>query len=40
MVHAHLDGVLGPQTAKLFNQTTDERQRWFVALASAEFQLK
>src|SRR4030088_1390455 len=40
MVQAHLDGVLGPQTAKLFNQTTDERQRWFVALASAEFQLK
>jgi uncharacterized protein (DUF1800 family) len=40
MVHAHLDGVLGPQTAKLFNQSTDERQRWFIALASAEFQLK
>jgi uncharacterized protein (DUF1800 family) len=40
MVHSHLDGVLGPETAKLFNQTTDERQRWFIALASAEFQLK
>jgi uncharacterized protein (DUF1800 family) len=40
MVHAHLDGVLGTQTAKLFNRTTDERQRWFIALASAEFQLK
>jgi uncharacterized protein (DUF1800 family) len=40
MVHSHLDGVLGPQTAKLFNGTTDERQRWFIALASAEFQLK
>jgi uncharacterized protein (DUF1800 family) len=36
----HLDGVVGPQTAKLLNQATDERTRWFVTLASAEFQLK
>ena len=36
----HLDGVVGPQTAKLLNQATDERTRWFVALASPEFQLK
>ena len=36
----HLDGVVGPQTAKLLNQATDERTRWFVTLASPEFQLK
>jgi uncharacterized protein (DUF1800 family) len=35
-----LDGVVGPQTAKLLNQATDESSRWFVILASAEFQLK
>jgi uncharacterized protein (DUF1800 family) len=39
-VHAHLDGVLSPQTANLFNQATDERGRWFITLASPEFQLK
>jgi uncharacterized protein (DUF1800 family) len=36
----HLDGVVGPQTAKLLNQATDESSRWFVILASPEFQLK
>jgi len=36
----HLDGVVGPQTAKLLNQAPDERTRWFVTLASPEFQLK
>ena len=35
-----LDGVLSPQTAKLLNQATDDRARWFVTLASPEFQLK
>jgi uncharacterized protein (DUF1800 family) len=39
-VHTHLDAVLSPQTANLFNQATDERGRWFVVLASPEFQLK
>lgn len=39
-VHSHLDGVLSPQTASLFNQASDERARWFVVLASPEFQLK
>ncbi len=39
-VQHHLDGVLGPATAKLLNQATDERSRWFVILASPEFQLK
>jgi uncharacterized protein (DUF1800 family) len=37
---SHLDGVLSPQTAKLLNQAPDERTRWFVTLASPEFQLK
>jgi uncharacterized protein (DUF1800 family) len=36
----HLDGIVGAQTASLFNQATDERTRWFIALASPEFQLK
>jgi uncharacterized protein (DUF1800 family) len=36
----HLDGVLGPTTAKLLNQATDDRTRWFLVLASPEFQLK
>src|SRR2546427_1764262 len=36
----HLDGVLSPQTAKLLTQAPDERSRWFVTLASPEFQLK
>ena len=39
-VRHHLDGVLSVQTAKLLNQATDERSRWFVVLASPEFQLK
>ena len=36
----HLDGIVGPQTATLLNQATDERTRWFITLASPEFQLK
>ena len=39
-VHRHVDGVLGTQTAALLNQATDERTRWFILLASPEFQLK
>ncbi|HEY2595084.1 MAG TPA: hypothetical protein VGK33_14400, partial [Chloroflexota bacterium] len=35
-----LDGVVGPQTARLLSQAGDERSRWFVILASPEFQLK
>jgi uncharacterized protein (DUF1800 family) len=35
-----LDGIVGPQTANLLNQAPDERTRWFVTLASPEFQLK
>jgi uncharacterized protein (DUF1800 family) len=39
-VRTHLDGVLSPQTAGLFNQAADDRARWFIVLASPEFQLK
>jgi uncharacterized protein (DUF1800 family) len=38
--HTHLDGVLSPQTATLLNQATDDRARWFITIASPEFQLK
>ncbi len=38
--HTQLDGVLSPQTATLLNQATDDRARWFITLASPEFQLK
>ncbi|HYM96232.1 MAG TPA: DUF1800 family protein, partial [Candidatus Sulfotelmatobacter sp.] len=37
---SHLDGVLSPQTATLLNQAADDRARWFITLASPEFQLK
>jgi uncharacterized protein (DUF1800 family) len=36
----HLDGVVGGPTAALLNQATDDRTRWFLTLASPEFQLK
>ncbi|HMJ38806.1 MAG TPA: DUF1800 family protein, partial [Verrucomicrobiae bacterium] len=36
----HLDGVLSPQTASLLNNAADDRARWFITLASPEFQLK
>jgi len=39
-IHRHLDGVLSPQTASLLNQAADDRARWFILLASPEFQLK
>ena len=35
-----LDGVVGPRTVSMLNNSTDERTRWFVVLASPEFQLK
>jgi uncharacterized protein (DUF1800 family) len=35
-----LDGVLSPQTATLLNTAADDRARWFITLASPEFQLK
>ena len=39
-VHIHLDGVLSAQTASLLSQAADDRARWFITLASPEFQLK
>ena len=36
----HLDGVVGPATARALDQATDDRTRWLLALASPEFQLK
>lgn len=39
-VHNHLDGVLSPQTASLLQQASDDGARWFITLASPEFQLK
>ena len=39
-VRHQLDGVVGPQTASMLNSATDEGTRWFVTLASPEFQLK
>jgi uncharacterized protein (DUF1800 family) len=40
VVRTHLDGVLGAQTSSLLGQAADDRARWFIALASPEFQLK
>lgn len=39
-VRYHLEGIVSPQTADLFNQAADESTRWFITLASPEFQLK
>jgi uncharacterized protein (DUF1800 family) len=39
-VHTHLDGVISAQTKTLLDQAADDRARWFVTLASPEFQLK
>jgi uncharacterized protein (DUF1800 family) len=36
----YLDGVVSPQTANLLNHAADDRARWFITLASPEFQLK
>jgi uncharacterized protein (DUF1800 family) len=39
-VARHLDGVLGPETARELATTSDDRRRWLVILSSPEFQLK
>ena len=36
----HVDGVVGPRTAGVLNSAADDHARWFLALASPEFQLK
>jgi uncharacterized protein (DUF1800 family) len=39
-VSRQLEGVLGPETARALASAADDRRRWFVILASPEFQLK
>ena len=39
-VGRHLDGVLGPETARELSLVSDDRRRWFAILVSPEFQLK
>jgi uncharacterized protein (DUF1800 family) len=39
-LHTHLDGVLSAQTKSFLDQAADDRARWFITLASPEFQLK
>src|SRR5215467_10535495 len=36
----HVDTVLGPSTARLLDLAADDRTRWYLTLASPEFQLK
>jgi uncharacterized protein (DUF1800 family) len=36
----HLDGVVSPATAKLLTRAAGDGERWFLVLASPEFQLK
>ena len=40
IVHTHLDGVVSAQTKTLLDEASDDRARWFITLASPEFQLK
>jgi uncharacterized protein (DUF1800 family) len=39
-VHTQLDGVVGPDTAAVFNASESDGDRWYALLASPEFQLK
>jgi len=39
-IHGQIDGVLSQQTASLLTEAADDRGRWFITLASPEFQLK
>jgi uncharacterized protein (DUF1800 family) len=39
-VRTHLDGVLGKDTTAALNAAKTPSDRWFVLLASPEFQLK
>lgn len=40
VVRHQLEGVLGPQTAAAIDAATEDSARWFLLLASPEFQLK
>lgn len=39
-VHTQLDGVVGPDTAAIFNASQSDGDRWYALFASPEFQLK
>ncbi|MHB8572744.1 MAG: DUF1800 domain-containing protein [Candidatus Dormibacteria bacterium] len=39
-INDHLDGIVSPATAQLMQGAVDDQQRWFLCLASPEFQLK
>jgi len=39
-VHTQLDGVVGPDTAAVFNASASDGDKWYALLASPEFQLK
>jgi uncharacterized protein (DUF1800 family) len=39
-VHAQLDGVVGTDTAAVFNASQSDGDRWYALLGSPEFQLK
>jgi uncharacterized protein (DUF1800 family) len=39
-VHTHLDGIVGQDTAAVFNASKSDGDRWYALLASPEFQLK
>ncbi len=39
-IHTQLDGVVGPDTASVFNASSSDGDRWYALLASPEFQLK
>jgi uncharacterized protein (DUF1800 family) len=39
-VQTHLDGVVGADTARVFDASTTVADRWYAILGSPEFQLK
>jgi uncharacterized protein (DUF1800 family) len=39
-IHTQLDGVVGPDTASVFNASRSDGDRWYALLGSPEFQLK
>jgi uncharacterized protein (DUF1800 family) len=39
-VHNQLDGVVGPDTARVFNASQTNTDRWYALLAGPEFHLK
>ena len=39
-IRVQLDGVVGPDTAAVFNASRSDADQWYALLASPEFQLK